>query len=158
MKMQRKLFLLGVILIGLAMLFSHYYRSVDFTGLFGLGAEKEEKQKETEIPHNISPGLSFTVLKPTTLEASLSNAKLQNCPGETEAEILVKNTGQSQAENLFIKFGPGIKVIACNNCRLGLVEPGQEVLARAVLCLESAQPNSLTVGSANSNRIELLLE
>ncbi len=156
---RNKLFLLGAMLIAIALLFFYFYDK-NLTGLFGLGAARQQpQQKNAENESGMQAGLSFTVLQPTTLEASVSNgAKLLQCPQETAIEITVKNRGSSVAEKVFLKFGSGIKVIACNNCRTDALQPKQEVLASALLCIESAQPNSLVVGSANSNRIEMPLE
>jgi hypothetical protein len=156
---RNKLFLLGVTLIAIALLFFYFYDK-NLTGLFGLGAAKQQpEQINAENESAMQAGISFTVLQPTTLEASVSNgAKLVQCPQETAIEITVKNRGGSVAEKVFLKFGSGIKVIACNNCRTDALQPKQEVLANALLCVESTQPNSLVVGSANSNRIEMELE
>jgi len=156
---KNKLFLLGAMLIAIALLFFSFYNK-NLTGLFGLGtANQQPEQKNAENESGMQAGLSFTVLQPTTLEAGISKGeKLLKCPLETAVEITVKNSGSSPAEKMFLKFGPGIKVIACNNCRTDALQPKQEVLANALLCIESMQQNSLVVGSANSNRIEMLLE
>jgi len=103
-------------------------------------------------------GLSFEVLRPTTLEASLEQKTIAECPQETETEIAVKNIGSSAAEKLFLEFGPGVKVIACENCFLEEMKPGQEIKARARLCLETISQNKLIVGSANSSSIEIRLQ
>lgn len=156
---RNKLFLLGVALIAIALLFFYFYDK-NLTGLFGLGAAKQQPlQKNSENESGMQAGISFTVLQPTTLEAKISKGeKLLLCPAETTVEITVKNSGSSVAEKVFLKFGPSVKVIACNNCRTDALQPKQELLASALLCIESTQPNSLVVGSANSNRIEMLLE
>jgi hypothetical protein len=156
---RNKLFLLGVTLIAIALLFFSFYNK-NLTGLFGLGAANQQpEQKNAESESAMQAGISFTILQPTTLEASVSNgAKLLQCPQETTVEITVKNRGSSVAEKVFLKFGPSVKVIACNNCRTDALQPNEQITASALLCIESAQPNSLVVGSANSNRIEMQLE
>lgn len=156
---RNRLFLLGVTLIAIALLFFYFYDK-NLTGLFGLGAAKQQpEQINAENESGMQAGISFTVLQPTTLEARISkDLKLLKCPNETIVEITVKNKGSSAAEKVFLKFGPGVKVIACNNCRTDALQPKQELLASALLCIESTQPNSLIVGSANSNSIEMLLE
>ncbi len=156
---RNKLFLLGVALIAIALLFFYFYNK-NLTGLFGLGAAKQQpEQKNAENESGMQAGISFTVVQPTTLEASVSNgAKLLQCPKETAVEITIENSGNYAAEKIFLKFGPGVKIIACNNCQSDALQPKQELLANALLCIESTQLNSLIVGSANSNRIEMLLE
>ncbi|MBN2066992.1 MAG: hypothetical protein JW744_00820 [Candidatus Diapherotrites archaeon] len=149
--MDRKPMIAGLVLLGLAALFTYAYNQGSLTGFFGVAVEPVGLEE-------VSPVLSFTVLKQTTLEASLNNSALKECPQETVVQVLVRNTGESPAEKLFLNFGPGIRVVGCSNCRLDLVEPSEQALISAVLCIESEQTNSLVVGSANSNRIELQLE
>ena len=132
----------------------------NFAGFFGLGAEENQAEpvELVEEEQGMEAGLSFEVLRPTALEATVGEKTILNCPQETETEIVVKNTGSNEAEKLFLEFGQGIKVIACENWSLDEVKPGQEVRARARLCLETESQNSLIVGSANSNKIEILFE
>lgn len=133
-------------------------------GLFGLSAGEgqgalQQGTKGTEEESEVQAGLSFMVLKPTTLEAQIIGQNvLPECPEEAAVEILVKNTGPSTAEKMFLEFGPGIKVLGCANCGLEELEPGQEVAARARLCLESVEQKRLVAGSANSNKVEILFE
>ena len=158
---KTKLFALGAMLIAVAVIFAFSFNLLDSTSLFGLAKQKEQaetRQQEAES-NSMEAGLSFTVLKPTVLEASvLSGKSISECPIETEAEILIKNKGNGIAEKVFLEFGPGIKVIACNNCAQQELKPEQETIAKARLCLNSSSPNMLTIGSANSNLIELGLE
>ena len=133
------------------------------TGLFGLSASQEktvqEPEESAEEGNGVEAGLSFAVLEHTTLEAQIIGQNvLPECPEEATVEILVKNTGKSAAEKMFLKFGPAIKVLGCANCGLEELKPGQEVAARARLCLESAGQKRLVAGSANSNKAEIQLE
>jgi hypothetical protein len=153
---RTKLFAVGTALVALAVLFALFQGFG--TGLFGLSEKPEsmEEPLDSEQADGMNAGLSFEVLKPTRLEASLvSKEPLSECPREAEAEITVKNTGTGTAEKMFLRFGPGIRVIGCNNCTLDEIIPGQEVKAKARLCLESGSLQALTVGSANSNSVEL---
>ncbi len=173
---RTKLFTVGTALIALTVLFAFSQGFINPSGFFGLSAEEtqleegrsgeegrskvaEGEAENTTGQETISAGLSFEVLKPTSLEASLvEETILPNCPEETEVEILVKNTGDSIAEKMYFSFETGIRVIGCNNCELDELFPNQEIKANARLCLESTSINALTVGSANSNKIELNLE
>ena len=169
---RTKLVTIGTALIALTVFFVFSQGFINPSGFFGLSAEEtqleeggEENQanegetKSAAEQKTVSAGLSFEVLKPTNLEASLvEETILPNCPEEAEVEILVKNIGNSTAEKMYFSFGSGVKVIACNNCNLDELLPNQKIMAKARLCLESASPNALTVGSANSNKIELNLE
>jgi len=152
------LFALGILLIALAGLFFAYLNQPMGTGLFGLSAGQETEKPAEAREDEISTSLSFTVLKPTRLEASLSGEEIRECPEETEVEITVKNSGKSPAEKVFLEFGPGIKVTGCQNCLLNRLNPGQEARARARICLASKETQFLSIGSANSNQIEIGLK
>jgi len=133
------------------------------TGLFGLGGGQQAKKATTaqagKEKGRLGASLSLEVLEKTMLEAEiLPENPLKECPEETETEILLRNSGSGTAEKVFLKFGPGIKVIACENCSLAELKPGQEFKAKARLCLESGSAKALTVGSANSNSVELIFE
>ncbi len=162
---RARLLAIGVVLLAAALLLSLAPDFLNSTGLFGLQAKDEglklpeTPSETTEENEGIKAGLSFTVLEPTLLEASiLSSGKLRECPEETEVEILLKNTGSSPAEKVFLEFGPGIKATACSNCRLEELQPEQETVVKTRLCLESASLQTLTIGSANSNTVELQFE
>jgi hypothetical protein len=131
------------------------------TGLFGLpaGEGREALRPGAEEKNPVQAGLSFTALKPTTIEAQIvGQGALPECPKEAIVEIRVKNTGKSDAEKVFLKFGPGIKVLGCANCGLESLKGGQEEAAKARLCLESRDKKMLVAGSANSNKVEIMLE
>jgi len=142
------------------------YPSLQGTGFFSLGTEpveqdqsKPQNLEQEEDKPGINTSLSLEIIEPTTLEASLlTDLEIQQCPSEEEAEILVKNTGNSVAEKMFLSFAPGIKVNACSNCSLDKLKPGQEVRVTARLCLEEPEFNTVQVGSANSNAVELRFE
>jgi len=165
---RTKLFAVGTVLVALAVLFAFSQGFLNTSGLFGLSAEEigldeeETDGRETENidkQETVSAGLSFEVLRPTTIKASIvGEAILPDCPKDAEVEIIVKNTGNDIAEKMYFSFGPGIKVVGCSNCKLDGLLPSQEITARARLCLESSSANAVTVGSANSNKIELNLE
>ncbi|MDP2974244.1 MAG: hypothetical protein Q8N60_04285, partial [Candidatus Diapherotrites archaeon] len=89
---RNKLFLLGAMLIAIALLFFSFYNK-NLTGLFGLGAANQQpEQKNAGNESGMQAGISFTVLQPTTLEAKISKGeKLLKCPLETAGEITVKN-------------------------------------------------------------------
>ena len=169
---RTKLFTVGTALISLAVFFAFSQGFLNPSGLFGLSEETQlEEGNEEEAETNkreaknttgeetVSAGLSFEVLTPTNLEASLEKETiLPECPKEAEIKILVKNTGDSIAEKMYFSFGPGLRVIGCNNCELDELLPNQEIKANTRLCLESTSTNALTIGSANSNKIKLNLE
>jgi len=169
---KTKLFTIGTALIALAVLFAFAQGFLNPSGLFGLSEETQleersgeeaetnkEEAKNTTGKETVSAGLSFEVLTPTNLEASLEKGTiLPKCPKEAEVAVLVKNIGNGVAEKMYFSFGPGLRVIGCNNCELDELLPNQEIKVNARLCLESTSTNALTVGSANSNKIELNLE
>ena len=158
---RARIIALAAAIAGIAVIAAFSPQFLQGTGLFGLsaGEGQEALQQGTEEESEVQAGLSFTVLRPTTLEAQIvGQIVLPECPEETAVEILVKNTGPSTAEKMFIGFDSGVKVLGCANCRLEELEPGQEVKARARLCLESENQKGLVAGSANSNKVEIQLE
>ncbi len=155
----------AVAVIAAAAILATLFNQGNLSGLFGLQAEEIQAEEslaeeigQTEEEAIMNAGLSFEVLEPTRLEASVLGEKIAECPGETQTEILVKNSGGGLAEKVFLEFGPGIKVLGCSNCFLEELRQGQEVVAKARICLETEAVHRLTVGSANSRPVELLFE
>ncbi len=166
---KSKLLVIGTALVALAVLIAFSQGFLNPSGLFGLSAEETQLEKagkangeeaeNTADQKTVKAGLSFEVLRPTSIEASIvGEAILPNCPKEAEIEIIVKNTGNDTAEKMYFSFGSGIKIVGCSNCELDKLLPSQEITAKARLCLESSSANAVTVGSANSNKIELNFE
>lgn len=140
------------------------------TALFGLGATSEiqdESQFNEEQPKDHSEermgeldvGLSFKVLKKTQLSAKLSESySVSDCPQTTDIVLIVKNLGNFTAEKISIKFPEGFKVIACENCEIGLIYPLQEAKTRAKLCRYDAAGAIVEVNAVNAPLITLPLE
>ncbi len=158
---RTKLFVVGTAFVALIVLFVFSQNMLNPSGFFGLSVEEEtqletEDGKNTVEQENVSAGISFEVLEPTTIEAGIvGEAILPDCPEETEFEVLVKNTGNGIAEKVYFSFGSGVKVVGCSNCSLDKLLPKQEITAKTRLCLESDLTQAISVGSANSNIIEL---
>ena len=147
------------VLLALALLFlftSGFFRG---TGFFSLPERQEtdspQEKEEANPTGQLGAQLSYEVIKPTTIEATLENAVLKECPKETETKITITNTGPSKAEKVFLEFGQGIKVIGCTNCKLDYLNAGKEAIAKAILCLETSNGKAVAIGSANSNTVEM---
>lgn len=164
---RNQFFIIGAALVLIALLFSLSLRIIGPSiGLFGLadtrGSEQENagksggENKGNAEQAEVKAGLSFTTLQKTELRASVAEkTAVPECPEETEIGITIENVGPSDAEKVFILFGKAVKVIACNNCRVDELQPRQSVLAKARLCRETRETNEITIGSANSNSVNL---
>ncbi len=163
---RNQLFALGMALLFIALLFSFSSGIIDGRGLFGLLRAGQSTQLQGTADENqdsaeqaaVSAGLSLSVLQRTELEASTTVGKaIPQCPGEAVVEIRIENSGQSDAEKVFMRFPSGVRVIACSNCAIELLRAGQSAAARARLCREETSASKISIGSANSNSVELEL-
>ena len=148
----------GAVLLALALLFvfsSDFFLGTGFFTLAGEEAELPQEEPKEEKLETLGASLSYEVLKKTSIEASLSEFDLKDCPVESEVEITMKNTGPGEAEKVFLEFGDGIKVVGCTNCNLDSLGAGESAAVEAIVCLETSNSKSVLVGSANSNSVEI---
>ena len=161
---RNNLFTIGALLIFVALLLAFSIGIISPTGFLGMASPAKEKQGDSSNAAAnagnaeqaaVNAGLSFTTLQKTELEAIVDKNAISECPEETDAAITIENKGESNAEKVFIRFGKAVKVIACKNCKVELLEAGQRVSAKARLCRETRETNEITIGSANSNSVNL---
>ena len=125
--------------------------------LSGLIALPQTQKASTVEQQAISPELSFQVVQPTELNASIVEATTETCPNYFFIAFDIQNTGSFTAERLFVKPSENLKVLDCLNCSAKEIKPKQKVTLKIKACKTTNENAFLEFSSLNSEakRIEI---
>lgn len=134
-----------------------------FSGFFGLAATGQKALLQNPDINTDAAGsqgfdakLSMDILGESSVTAVLFLAEsVPDCPGTSDANVLLKNSGKAALEALRIKPGSGIELRACSDCSIERLGVGEEKIVSMKLCIDKNESNALVVSAANSESVEL---
>ncbi|MDO8633913.1 MAG: hypothetical protein Q7K34_01330 [archaeon] len=97
--------------------------------------QKANAENTITSVRSVSAGLSLEEVRPTELDATISEGKTVACPQTGEITIKVKNTGKNTAERLK-SFFQEFAVKECENCSAKQIAPREEISVKVTGCAE----------------------
>jgi len=129
------------------------------TGSAITGPSSLENNEKIPKKTGLGAELSISVLKKSRLSTELFlQQRIPDCPETTDANILVKNTGNEKIEALKIKASSQLEIRACAACVVDSLGIGESKTVFLKLCNASGESPVITISSANTDAFEINAE